>query len=175
MWLRLINIYDFISWWDVDFKQAIIDNAWGGINLDYGLLHLQLATPTAVLIIILIMIVTMNKLLFQPVLRTLDNRNEVIDKSQSRVIQINKELALLKDDFQQKLDTARTEVLHLRNVGHEKGITARETMITSERSELQAEHDKNIADLDSEIAATKKYFAKLNQEISASISKQLLS
>ena len=159
----------------MDFKQAIIDNAWGDISLDYGLLHLQLATPTAVLIIIFIMIVTMNKLLFQPVLRTLDNRNEVIDKSQKRIIQINEELELLKKDFQQKLDKVRTDVLHLHNVGHEKGVTARENMITSERSELQAEHDKNIAELDGEIAVTKNYFAKLNQEISASISKQLLS
>ena len=159
----------------MDFKQAIIDNAWGGISLDYGLLHLQLATPTAVLIILFIMIVTLNKLLFQPVLRTLDNRNEVIDKSQNRVIQINEELERLKEDFQQKLDTVRTEVLHLRNVGHEKGITARETMITAERADLQAEHDKNIAELDGEIEDTKNYFAKLNQEISASISKQLLS
>ena len=159
----------------MDFKQTIIDNAWGGISLDYGLLHLQLATPTAVLIILFIMIVTLNKLLFQPVLRTLDNRNEVIDKSQNRVIQINEELERLKEDFQQKLDTVRTEVLHLRNVGHEKGISARETMITAERSELQAEHDKNIAELDGEITATKNYFSKLNQEISASISKQLLS
>lgn len=159
----------------MDFKQAIIDNAWGGINMDYGLLHLQLATPTAVLIVLFIMIVTLNKLLFQPVLRTLDNRNEVIEKSQNRVIQVNEELEQLKEDFQQKLDMVRTEVLHLRNAGHEKGVTERETMITAKRDELQAEHDKNIAELGGEIEATKNYFTKLNQEISASISKQLLS
>ena len=143
--------------------------------MDYGLLHLQLATPTAVLIVLFIMIVTLNKLLFQPVLRTLDNRNEVIEKSQNRVIQVNEELEQLKEDFQQKLDMVRTEVLHLRNAGHEKGVTERETMITAERDELQAEHDKNIAELGGEIEATKNYFTKLNQEISASISKQLLS
>ena len=159
----------------MDFKQAIIDNAWGGINLDYGLLHLQLATPTAVLIVLFIMIVTLNKLLFQPVLRTLDNRNEVIEKSQNRVIQVNEELEQLKEDFQQKLDLVRTEVLHLRNAGHENGVTERETMIIAERNELQAEHEKNIAELGGEIEATKNYFTKLNQEISASISKQLLS
>ena len=159
----------------MDFKQAIIDNAWGGINMDYGLLHLQLATPTAVLIVLFIMIVTLNKLLFQPVLRTLDNRNEVIEKSQNRVIQINKELEQLKEDFQQKLNLVRTEVLHFRNAGHEKGVTERESMITAERNELQAEHEKNIAELDGEIEAAKNYFTKLNQEISSSISKQLLS
>ena len=159
----------------MDFKQAIIDNAWGGINMDYGLLHLQLATPVAVLIVLFIMILTLNKLLFQPVLRTLDNRNEVIEKSQNRVIQVNEELERLNEDFEQKLDTVRTDVLYLRNVGHEKGVTARETMIKAERDELQAEHDKNIAELRGEIENSKNYFAKLNQEISASISRQLLS
>ena len=159
----------------MDFKQSIIDNEWGGISLDYGLLHLQLATPTAVFIILLIMIVTLNKLLFQPVLRTLDNRNKVIAKSQGHVVQINEELEHIKKDFQQKLDTVRTEVLHLQNAGHEKGIMAREKMITLERSELHTEHDKNILELDGEIASTKKFFAKLNKEISDSINKQLLS
>ena len=121
------------------------------------------------------MIVTLNKLLFQPVLRTLDNRNKVIEKSQNRVIEVNEELERLKEDFQQRIDTVRAEVLHLRNAGHQKGVTARETMIKAERDELQAEHEKNIAELGGEIEAAKNHFAKLNQEISASISKQLLS
>ena len=159
----------------MDFKQAIIDNAWGGFSMDYGLLHLQLATPTAVLIILFVMIVTLNKLLFQPVLRTLDNRKEVISKCQKRVIQVNEELGKLEQDFQKKLDDVRAEVIHLRNTGHEKGIATRENAITVEREELQVELEKNVAELNGEIEAAKNYFAKLNQELSASISKQLLS
>jgi len=88
----------------MDFKQAIIENAWGGISVDYGMLHLQLATPAAVLIIIFIMIFTLNKLLFQPIIRTLDNRKEVIVKSQKRVGQVEGEVERLKQDFQQKLN-----------------------------------------------------------------------
>ena len=159
----------------MDFKQAIIDNAWGGFSMDYGLLHLQLATPTAVLIILFVMIVTLNKLLFQPVLRTLDNRKEVISKCQKRVIQVNEELGKLEQDFQKKLDDVRAEVIHLRNTGHEKGIATQENTITVEREELQVELEKNVAELNGEIEAAKNYFAKLNQELSASISKQLLS
>ena len=109
----------------MDFKQAIIENAWGGISVDYGMLHLQLATPAAVLIIIFIMIFTLNKLLFQPIIRTLDNRKEVIVKSQKRVGQVEGEVERLKQDFQQKLNEVRTEVIHLRNVGHEKGLASR--------------------------------------------------
>jgi hypothetical protein len=48
-------------------------------------------------------------------------------------------------------------------------------MITAERDELHNEHEKNISALQSEIESAKIYFAKLNQELSASISKQLLS
>ncbi len=73
----------------MNFKQAVIENAWGGFSMDYGLLHLQLATPFAVLIVLFIMIYALNKLLFQPVLRTLDNRNQAIAKSQQSVVQIN--------------------------------------------------------------------------------------
>jgi len=159
----------------MDFKQAIIENAWGGISVDYGMLHLHLATPAAVLIIIFIMIFTLNKLLFQPIIRTLDNRKEVIVKSQKRVGQVEGEVERLKQDFQQKLNEVRTEVLHLRNVGHEKGVASRETMILEERKTLQEEFENNFDELSKEIKATKTSFAKLNKELSAAISKQLLS
>ncbi len=159
----------------MDFKQAIIENAWGGISVDYGMLHLQLATPAAVLIIIFIMIFTLNKLLFQPIIRTLDNRKEVIVKSQKRVGQVEGEVERLKQDFQQKLNEVRTEVLHLRNVGHEKVLASRESMILEERKTLQEEFENNFDELSKEIKATKTSFAKLNKALSAAISKQLLS
>ena len=159
----------------MDFKQAVIENAWGGISVDYGMLHLQLATPAVVLIIIFIMIFSLNKLLFQPVIRTLDNRKEVIAKSQKRVIQVEGEVEYLKQDFQQKLNEMRAEVLNIRNVGHEKGMISRESMILEERNTLQKEFENNFNELSKEIKSTKTSFAKLNKELSVAISKQLLS
>ena len=159
----------------MDFKQAIIENAWGGFSVDYGLLHLQLATPFAVMIVLFVMIYSLNKLLFQPVLRTLDHRSEVIAKSQQSVIQLTEEIEVLKQDFQKKLDTVRTETLHLRNTGHEEGLAQRESMILEERQTLENEIEKNIAELEGEIQSTKKNFSKLNKELSASIKKQLIN
>ena len=159
----------------MDFKQAIIENAWGGISVDYGMLHLQLATPAAVLIIIFIMIFALSKLLFQPIIRTLDNRKEVVAKSQKRVIQVEGEVEHLKKDFEQKLNAVRAEVLNIRNVGHEKGMASKESMILEERRTLQKEFENNFDELSKEIKATKTHFAKLNIELSAAISKQLLS
>ena len=159
----------------MDFKQAIIENAWGGFSVDYGLLHLQLATPFAVLIVLFIMIYALNKLLFQPVLRTLDNRTDAIAKSEQTVIQVGEEVESLKQEFQKKLDAVRMEALHLRNTGHEEGLAERESMILEERKALENEIEKNIAELEGEIKSTKKFFSKLNQELSVSIRKQLLN
>ena len=159
----------------MDFKQAIIENAWGGFSVDYGLLHLQLATPFAVLIVLFIMIYALNKLLFQPVLRTLDNRTDAIAKSEQTVIQVSEEVESLKQDFQKKLDAVRMEALHLRNTGHEEGLAERESMILEERKTLENEIEKNISELEGEIRSTKKIFSKLNKELSASIRKQLIN
>ena len=159
----------------MDFKQAIIENAWGGFSVDYGLLHLQLATPFAVMIVLFIMIYALNNLLFQPVLRTLDNRRDAIAKSQQSVIQVTEEVESLKQEFQQKLDTIRTEALHIRNSAHEESIVERESMIPKERQTLENELEKNIAELKGEIKSTKTIFSKLNKELSKSISKQLLN
>ena len=159
----------------MDFKQAIIENAWGGFSVDYGLLHLQLATPFAVLIVLFIMIYALNKLLFQPVLRTLDNRTNAIAKSEQTVIQVSEEVESLKQDFQKKLDAVRMEALHLRNTGHEEGLAERESMILEERQKLENELEKNIAELEGEIKSTKKKFSKLNKALSVSIRKQLIN
>ena len=143
--------------------------------MDYGLLHLQLATPFAVLIVLFIMIYALNKLLFQPVLRTLDNRTDAIAKSEQTVIQVSEEVESLKQDFQKKLDAVRMEALHLRNTGHEEGLAERESMILEERKTLENEIEKNIAELEGEIKSTKRIFSKLNEELSASIRKQLIN
>ena len=143
--------------------------------MDYGLLHLQLATPFAVMIVLLIMIYALNKLLFQPVLRTLDNRSDALAKSQQSVIEITEEVESLKQEFQKKLDALRTEALHIRNSAHEESIAERESMILEERQTLENELEKNIAELEGEIKSTKTVFSKLNKELSKSISKQLLN
>ena len=121
------------------------------------------------------MIYSLNKLLFQPVLRTLDNRTDAIAKSEQSVIQVSEEVESLKQDFQKKLDAVRTKALHLKNTGHEEGLAERESMILEERQTLENEIEKSISELEGEINSTKKIFSKLNKELSASIRKQFIN
>ena len=120
----------------MDFKQAVIENAWWGLSMDYGLLHLQLATPLVVLLILLIMIFTLNKLLFQPVLRTLDNRKQVIDNSQSQVARAIEEIEKLRVEIDHKLHEARAQVMYLINEARDVGIHEKEVMIHTELEKL---------------------------------------
>mgnify|MGYP001166435785 CR=1 FL=1 len=73
------------------------------------------------------------------------------------------------------VDAIRTEALHIRNTSHEESLAERESMILEERQTLQNELEKNIAELEGEIKSTKTFFSKLNKELSASISRQLLN
>ena len=94
----------------MDYKQIVIENAWAGVNMDYGLLHAQLGTPIITAILLLLMILALNKLLFQPVLRTLDNRKKEIEESQSTVASTKIKIEQLRQDYDKKLIAAREQV-----------------------------------------------------------------
>lgn len=159
----------------MDFKQAIIENAWGGISMDYGLLHLQLATPLVVLVIILVMIFTLNKLLFQPVLRTLDNRKQVIDSSESQVVRATEELDKLRVELDHKLHEARAQVMHLINEARDSGIHEKEAMIQAELGKVENELEQNRAELQQQVVTAKAELQAVSAEIATATATRLLS
>ena len=159
----------------MDFKQAIIENAWGGISMDYGLLNLQLATPLVVLVIILIMIFTLNKLLFQPVLRTLDNRKQVIDGSESQVVRTTEELDKLRVEIDHKLHEARAQVMHLINEARDSGIHEKEAMIQAELEKVENELEQNRAELRQQVVTAKAELQTVSVEIATATATRLLS
>ena len=159
----------------MDFKQAVIENAWWGLSMDYGLLHLQLATPLVVLLILLIMIFTLNKLLFQPVLRTLDNRKQVIDNSQSQVARAIEEIEKLRVEIDHKLHEARAQVMHLINEARDVGIHEKEVMIHTELEKLEEELEQNRAELQQQVTAAKAELQTVSVEIATNTATRLLS
>ena len=159
----------------MDFKQAVIDNAWGGISLDYGLLHLQLATPVTVLIFILAMIFFLNKLLFQPVMRTLDIRREKMDESLRQSERFDKEAERMGMEFDQSLSDARKSVMEIHQAERNEGLSGREKLIGKERDDLKVEMIKQTGQLQQEFAEVQKRFVKLSQNLSTQVSERILN
>ncbi len=159
----------------MDFKQAIIENAWGGFNMDYGLLHLQLATPFTVLVIILLMIFALNKLLFQPVLRTLDQRKETMSGCAKQVGRLNIEIERLQQDIQNTLDEARREALHVINSGRDESLQEKNMMLGKERRTLEEEMKVQTKELQRDFESARQRFAELNVELSTLVVQRMLN
>ena len=159
----------------MNFKQAVIDNAWGGISLDYGLLHLQLATPVTVLIFILVMIFFLNRLLFQPVMRTLDLRKEKMDENLRQSERFDKEAERMGIEFDQSLSDARKSVMEIHYAERNEGLRVREKMIEKEQDDLKVEIIKQTGQLQEEFAEVQKRFVKLSQNLSTQVSERILN
>ena len=159
----------------MDYKQTIIENAWGGIAVDYGLLHFQLATPIVTLAIIFIVYKSLNSLLFQPVLRTVDQREKFVQDRRDRVAVLPREIETLGDQFDQKLHSARSKVAHVMNEAYEQSHKHREETILKQRALLEKEarsaHERLIA----ETEQTRATLQQLTEELSEQTVDRLLN
>ena len=151
----------------MDYKQAIIENAWGGLAVDYGLLHFQLATPIVTLVIIFIVYKSLNSFLFQPVLRTIDQREKFIQDRRDRVTVLAKEIETLGEQLDQKLHVARAEVAHVMNEAYEQSHKHREETILKQRDLLEKEahsaHERLIAETDQARATLQQLTEELSE------------
>jgi F-type H+-transporting ATPase subunit b len=159
----------------MDYKSTIIENAWGGISMDYGLLHVQLATPVATLLIIFVMIFLINQLLFKPVLRTLDKRQQVIEHSRTQVSTITEEMAKLRSDLEEKLNQAQMDAFHTVNEAAEQAHHQKESMILEEMQILEKEVANGHKKLSKEIADAKAILQKSAEKFSEATVTRLLN
>ena len=159
----------------MDYKQAIIENAWGGVAVDYGLLHFQLATPIVTLVIIFIVYKSLNSFLFQPVLRTIDQREKFIQSRQDRVAVLAKEIETLGDQLDQKLHVARADVAHVMSEAYEQSHKHREETILKQRDLLEKEANNAHERLISETDQARATLQQLTEELSERTVDRLLN
>ena len=151
----------------MDFKQTIIENAWGGFAVDYGLLHFQLATPIVTLVIIFIVYRSLNSFLFQPVLRTIEQREKFVQDRRDRVAVLTKEIETLGHQLDQKLQVARSDVAHVMNEAYEQSHKQREETILKQRDLLEKEahsaHERLISETDQARATLQQLTEELSE------------
>ncbi len=159
----------------MDYKEIFVENAWGGVNADFGLLHVQLATPTVTLVIILVMIFVINKLLFQPVLRTLDSRAQEVESSQEKVQKISAEIESSRHEVETRLAQAYAEVGDLHQSIQQTGFKEREEMIAKERVIVEELLEKSRGELAAEVDEAHKELLTLKDQVATATVSRLLS
>lgn len=156
-------------------KELILKNAWWGFNLDYGLLHLQIATPVVVLILLLLVIFIMSKWLFQPVFRTLDNREKIIEDSKVQTAATSVEINKLRVEYEEQLKAARMEVSEIYNLTRQEALRQRETLLQDVQQLGEKELEKGKNSLNGELKVAKAQLQLLTHKLATVTANRLLS
>ncbi len=152
-------------------RSIFTENAWFGFNMDYGLLHLQLATPIFVLFILLSMILLLNQLLFKPVLKTIDHRKNTLQKNQTSIQVLEKELQKVSEDLQSQKNLNREKVAQIYHAAQHSAKEAsaailrdsqreNKQLLEQAQSEIESEFQLALQALQDEIQPLKQTLQK---------------
>ena len=118
---------------------------------DFGLgLHLELNTALFIFVLVLIVMFSMNRLLFEPVLRTLDNRSQMLGKLRESTQQRLREIEALDRDFQTQLARVREEVNIYRQEARRDAQDAVEAVLADARRAVAADLTSAMSELEKE-------------------------
>lgn len=158
-----------------NFKDIIIQNAWGGYYVDYGLLHVQLATPILVGVILMVLIFALNKFLFQPVIRTLEGRIKLIEESKNVVGKTKSEIQKVSDEYDKLLKKTRVEINRIHDHAREEGLRKRDELLGTARTSAEGEIEKGRLAVAQELEKAKAQLVEMSKTLSNTISQRLLN
>ena len=159
----------------MDYKSTIIENAWWDVAIDYGLLHVQLATPIVVLITIGVVMFALNQLLFKPVLKTLDRRENIINSNHSAATEMRNEVQQLSLQYEKKLSAARQEVQDTFQSLRLEAQTERETTLSSIRKKVEVELEQKRSELEQNLSQVQEELKKASAQFADVTVTKLLS
>ena len=156
-------------------KELIVENAWLGFNVDYGLLHLQLATPVVVFVLLLLVIFIMNKWLFQPVFRTLENRQKIVEDSKVQTAATNVEINELRVEYEEQLRAARLEVAETYSLARQEALNQNKTILREVGQLGEEELEKGKKSLSEELEIARLQLRTLTRNLATIATNRLLS
>jgi len=119
-----------------------------GEVFNFGLLHLEWTTAAFVLVVFLITMILLNAWLFKPILRTLEGRQEKINKSDKKVNDLNVTVESSEKNYQEKLSDV-----------NEKIRTARQEALKDAKEETNKILEQVKASTDATLVAAEKDLA----------------
>ena len=141
---------------------------------DFDILNMQLNTPLFILALVLVVMFLMNRLLFQPVLRTLESRESYLAGLSEGVAGQRAEIERLAADYEQKLDKVRSEVTQVRQDARKETQDAVEAVLYGARQEADAELRQALSELDKEVEQAKTELQQAAQGLAEKAANQIL-
>lgn len=142
---------------------------------DYDILHMQVNTPLFILVLVLVVMFCLNKLLFQPVLRTLDRRAGILGDLARQAETHRAEVERLSQTYDADLAKARTEVAEVRQLAHMEAERASETIVQQARKAGEDAMDRAMTELRQDIARARSELSQAAQRLAASTATRVLN
>ena len=122
---------------------------------DFDILNMQLNTPLFILALVLFVMFFMNKLLFQPVLKALEERESYLSGLSEGAAGQKAEFQRLTEEYEQKLEHVKGEVAQVRQEARKEAQEAIDAILYKARQEADAELRQALSELDREVEQAK--------------------
>jgi len=142
---------------------------------DFNIVHMELNTALFVFVLVLIVMFSLNKLIFRPVLRTLDNRKAHTDQLAENALKDRQEIERLIETYTESLERVRGEVAQVRSETRKETQQAVEAILGKARAEAQAELQQALAELEREVSETREALHRSARELADQAAKRILA
>ena len=147
---------------------AMMFRQMGGVNLDID------ATFFIQLGVIVLTMLVLRKLVFQPYLRVSKIREELTTKTAERAEETSARAALLASDFEAKLQAAKQEALEVKSALRAEGVEIKDQILNQAADQANAELASARQKLASEIDDVRGASQALVDELSSAIVAKVL-
>jgi F-type H+-transporting ATPase subunit b len=127
---------------------------------DFDILFMDVNTPLYILVLVLIVMFCMHKLLFQPILRTLDARRAHADDLRQQQAVHEQEIEGLVQTYQRRLDEVKAEVARLRQDARADTQKTVQSILERARREADSAFQAAMTELQGEVTQARAELAQ---------------
>jgi len=141
---------------------------------DFDVLHMELNTPLYMLVLVLVVMFLLNRWLFRPVLRTLDNRAGLVKSLHSTIDSHREEITRLTQHYETQLAQVRTEVARVRAESNRATQAEVDTILQQARTEAQSDFQAAMDDLHQQVDAAKRELGSAAERLAEQTTNRIL-
>lgn len=142
---------------------------------DFDILHLELNTLVYIFVLLMVVMFFLNRLLFRPMLRTLDNRSSHLNRLGETVEKHRAEIARLTVDYEASLARVRSEVAQVRQESNKEIQAEVARLLDDARGAAQAEFENAINDLRAQTDKAREDLKSSTRQLAEQISQRLVN
>jgi F-type H+-transporting ATPase subunit b len=122
-----------------------------GELFNYGVLHMEWPTALFIFVVFMITMFLLNRLLFVPIIRTLEAREAKAEKNKAKVDSLEQKIIISEKGYQEKVDSLHKKLLSFRQQALNEATEESKAIILEARQRTE----KRLANAEQDISTAK--------------------